>query len=83
VGEALAAIEEDGADVIMFSCSGLYWLRPFVKRRLDEIGWDVPVIEGYSASIALAKTMVDLGVDVSGLVYPRDRPRRWRRKRTF
>jgi Asp/Glu/hydantoin racemase len=83
VGEALAAIEEDGADVIAFSCSGLYWLRPFVQRRLDEIGWDVPVIEGYSASIALAKAMVDLGVDVSGLVYPRDRPRRWRRKRTF
>jgi Asp/Glu/hydantoin racemase len=83
VAEAVAAVEDDGADVIMFSCSGLYWLRPFVQQRLDEIGWDVPVIEGYSTSIALAKTMVDLGVDVSGLVYPRDRPRQWRRKRTF
>jgi Asp/Glu/hydantoin racemase len=83
VGEAVAAIEEDGADVVFFSCSGLYWLRPFVQQRLDEIGWEVPVLDGYSTSIAVAKALVDLGVDASGLVYPRDRPRQWRRKRTF
>lgn len=83
VTAALEAIEEDGADVIIFSCSGTFWLRPFVQRRLDELGWEVPVLDGLSTSIALAKTMVDLGVDASGLVYPGDRPKQWRRKRTF
>jgi len=80
---AVAAIEEDGADVIFFSCSGMFWLRPFVEKRLHELGWEVPVLDGLSTSIVLAKAMVDLGVDASGLVYPGDRPRRWRPKRTF
>ncbi|KAA9160076.1 hypothetical protein FPZ12_018465 [Amycolatopsis acidicola] len=80
---AVAAIEEDGADVIIFSCSGTFWLRPFVEKRLHEIGWEVPVLDGLSTSLALAKAMVDLGVDASGLVYPGDRPRRRRVRRTF
>jgi allantoin racemase len=83
VSEAVAAIEEDGADVITFGCSGLFWLRPLVQQRLDELGWDVPVLDGYTTSLAMAKTLIDLRVDVSGLVYPVDRPTRWRRKRTF
>jgi len=81
--EAEAAIEEDGAEVITFGCSAMFWLRPFVEQRLREIGWEMPVLEGYSCSIALAKAMVDLGVDVSGLLLPSDRPRKWRRKKVF
>jgi allantoin racemase len=83
VREAVAAIEEDGAEVIIFGCSGTFWLQPFLKKRLNDMGWDVPVLEGYSCSIALAKLMVDLGVDASGLTFPGDRPKRWRRKKTF
>lgn len=83
VKEAEAAIEEDGAEVITFGCSAMFWLRPFVEQRLREIGWEMPVLEGYSCSIALAKAMVDLGVDVSGLLLPSDRPRKWRRKKVF
>ena len=58
---AAAAIEEDGAEVITFGCSGTFWLQPFVKEGLLELGWDVPVLEGYSTAIAQAKLMVDLG----------------------
>lgn len=83
VTEALAAIEEDGADVITFGCSGAFWLRPIVQARLTQLGWDIPVLDGFSASLALARMMVDLRVDASGLVFPPDRPARWRRKRTF
>ena len=83
VQEAVAAIEEDGAEVITFGCSGLFWLQPFVKKRLNDMGWDVPVLEGYSCSIVLAKAMIDLGVDVSGLYLPSDRPKKWRRKKVF
>jgi Asp/Glu/hydantoin racemase len=83
VAAAVAAIEEDGAEVITFGCSGAFWLQPFVERRLGEIGWEVPVLEGYRCAISLAKMMVDLGVDASGLMFPGDRPKRWRKKKTF
>jgi Asp/Glu/hydantoin racemase len=83
VREAILAIEEDGAEVITLGCSATFWLRPFLEKRLNEEGWDVPVLDGYSASIALVKLMIDLGVDASGLMFPDDRPRRSRRKKTF
>ena len=83
VQEAVAAIEEDGAEVITFGCSGTFWLQPFVQKRLNEMGWDVPVLEGYSCSIVLAKAMVDLGITASGLLFPSDRPKKWRRKKVF
>ena len=83
VEEAVAAIEEDGAEVITFGCSASFWLRPFVEKRLNEIGWEIPVIEGYSCAIELAKAMVNLGISTSGLMLPADRPKKWRRKKTF
>ena len=83
VAAAVAAIEEDGAEVIMFGCSGGFWLQPFVEKRLAEMGWEVPVLEGYRCAITMAKMMVDLGVDASGLMFPGDRPKQWRRKKTF
>lgn len=83
IGEAVAAIEEDGAEVLTFGCSALFWMQPIPQKRLNEMGWEVPVLEGYSCAIALAKTMVSLGVDASGLAFPSDHPRRWRRKKVF
>jgi allantoin racemase len=81
--EAVAAIEEDGAEVITFGCSATFWLQPFLQKRLNEMGWEVPVLEGYSCSIELAKLMVSLGINASGLTFPSDRPKKWRRKRIF
>lgn len=83
VAAAVASIEEDGAEVITFGCSGTFWLRPYVEEALHEMGWDVPVLEGYSAAIAACKLFIDLGVSVSGLQFPSDRPKKWRRKKTF
>jgi Asp/Glu/hydantoin racemase len=81
--EAIAAIEEDGADVITFGCSALFWLKPILQKRLQELGWEVPVLEGYSCAITLCKAMVDLKIDASGLVYPSAHPKKWRRKKLF
>lgn len=83
VREAVAAIEEDGAEVITFGCSDVFWIQSFLQKRLKEMGWEAPVLEGYSCAIALAKLFVDLGVDASGLAFPSDRPKQWRRKKTF
>ena len=83
VTEAVAAIEEDGAEVITFGCSATFWMCPFLQERLAAIGWEVPVLEGYSCAIALAKTMVNLGLNASGLAFPSDHPRKWRRAKRF
>ena len=61
----------------------MFWLQPFVQKGLNDLGWEVPVLEGYRCAITLAKAFVDLGVDASGLTFPGDRPRKWRRKKTF
>jgi allantoin racemase len=83
VAAAAAAIEEDGAEVITFGCSGTFWLQPFVREGLLELGWEVPVLEGYSTAITQAKLMVDLGVDASALLFPPDRPARIRHRKIF
>jgi len=83
VREAVVTIEEDGAEVITFGCSPTYWLQSFVLKRLNEMDWEIPVLEGYGCAIVMAKAMVNLGVDVSGLSLPSDRPKKWRRKKIF
>jgi Asp/Glu/hydantoin racemase len=81
VTEAVAAIEEDGADCFILGCSAAYWLQAPLQQRLAELGWDVPVLEGYGAAVAQAKMLVGLGVDASGLAFPADPPRRTRRRK--
>ncbi|MBX6374817.1 MAG: hypothetical protein IRZ13_11360 [Acetobacteraceae bacterium] len=81
VAESVAAIEEDGAEVLILGCSGAYWLQAPLQRRLAELGWDVPVLEGYRCAIEMAKTLVNLRVDVSGLAFPHDPPKRFRRRK--
>ena len=83
VEEAVCAIEEDGAEALIFGCSATYWLKPFLEKSLNEMGWEVPVLEGYGCAIVLLKAMVGLGVNVSGLMLPGDNPKKWRRKKVF
>lgn len=83
VKEAVAAIQEDGAEVITFGCSDVFWLQSFLEKRLKDMGWEIPVLEGYSSAITLARLFVDLGVDASGLQFPTDHPKQWRRKKVF
>ena len=76
VDQAEAAIVEDGAEVITLGCSMVFWLQPHIRDGLKKRGWDVPVLEGYTASIELAKLMVNLGVNASGITYMGARPPR-------
>lgn len=83
VAEAEAAIEQDGAETIILGCSAIYWMRPYLERRLHALGWEIPVLEGYRAAIEMAKLLANLDLSVSGLAYPRDDARRSRRRKTF
>jgi allantoin racemase len=81
VEQSLVAIEEDGAEVLMLGCSAAFWMRPLLQQRLTALGWEVPVLEGYRCAIEQAKLLVNLGVDASGLAFPIDHPKKWRRKK--
>ena len=35
VSEAVAAIEDDGAEVLTFGCSATFWMQPFLQQRLN------------------------------------------------
>jgi allantoin racemase len=83
VAESVAAIEEDGAEVLIIGCSAAYWLAPVLQQRLKAMGWEVPVLEGYRCAIEQAKLLVNLGVAASGLAFPSDRPTRWRRRKVI
>ena len=76
VDQAEKAIVEDGAEVITLGCSMTFFLQPHIRDGLRARGWDVPVLEGYTASIELAKLMVSLGVNASGITYMDARPQR-------
>lgn len=81
--ECMAAIEEDGAEVIMLGCSATFWMRPFLQKGLQDLGWNVPVLEGYSSAIEQLKLLADLNLAASSLAFPIDHPKKWRRKKTF
>ena len=72
--QAEAAIVEDGAEVITLGCSMTFFLKPHIEKGLKDRGWDVPVLEGYTSSIELAKLMVNLQVNASGITYMGARP---------
>ena len=76
VDQAEAAIMEDGAEVITLGCSMTFWLQPHIQAGLRARGWDVPVLEGYTAAIELAKLMVNLGLNASGITYQGARSQR-------
>jgi Asp/Glu/hydantoin racemase len=76
IDQAEAAIVEDGAEVITLGCSMTFFLQPFIRDGLRARGWDVPVLEGYTAAIELAKLMINLGVNASGITYMGVRPQR-------
>lgn len=76
IDQAELALRDDGAEAITFGCSGTFWLQPFVKKGLLERGWDVPVLEGFSAAIEHAKLLVNLGETASGITFMPDHPKR-------
>lgn len=60
VAAGRAAIERDGAEVLVLGCAGLGDLAPRVQRILG-----VPVIDPNAAALKLAETLVDLGLSHS------------------
>ncbi|MEM2704619.1 MAG: aspartate/glutamate racemase family protein [Candidatus Bathyarchaeia archaeon] len=70
VQEAVNAIDNDGADVITFGCTGLMWMQPHVQKRLKELGYDVPVLHSIKCAVEVAKALVNMKQTHSKMAFP-------------
>lgn len=68
--QALLAVEEDGADAIVFGCTGMLGSADAVRKGLLARGYDVPVIDPVPYAIRLAAALVGSGLSHSRITYP-------------
>ncbi|WP_328320679.1 aspartate/glutamate racemase family protein [Streptomyces sp. NBC_00388] len=72
VAQAEYAVNEDRAEVICLGCGGMAGLDEQIRRRTG-----VPVVDGVSAAVALAESLVRLGLSTSKVrTYAHPRPKR-------
>ena len=72
VNQCIAAVEQDGADSVILSCTPLQVLEDEVRMGFDEAGYqDVPLIGELSAAVAMAKAIVSMKLTHARLAYPR------------
>lgn len=75
--QAREAVEKDGADTLILGCTALSWLVPFVRQRLAERGFDVPVVEPIHAAVTLARSLVTMRLNHSRVAFPTNEPKAW------
>ena len=67
--EAIRAVEDDGADAIIFGCTGMLGCAEAVRQGLLARGYDVPVIDPIPWAIKMAASLVDAGLSHSKITY--------------
>ena len=69
---SLAAVKQDGADVIVMGCTGTgVDMAAVAEQRLqEELGYYVPVVDPVKATIVLAEGLVRTGMSHSKKAYP-------------
>ena len=67
--QALLAVEEDGADAIIFGCTGMLGCADAVHQGLLKHGYEVPVIDPVPATVRIAAAMVASGLSHSKVAY--------------
>ena len=64
-----AAVDEDGADTIMFGCTCMAPVGPEIAKRAQ-----VPVLESMRTGYKIVETMLSLGIRHSHQAYPKANP---------
>jgi allantoin racemase len=67
--QAILAVQQDKADVIVLGCTGFLGTAEAVTTQLKAAGVDVPVIDPAPTSIAIAQALVNLGFKHSERLY--------------
>ena len=68
--EAIAAVEQDHADVIVLGCTGFLGCAGAIRQALLAAGLDVPVIDPIPLAVHVADALVKTGLSHSKLTYP-------------
>jgi allantoin racemase len=69
--EAQLAVEEDGAHVMVFGCTGMIGAAQAVEQELAARGYpDVPVIDSMVWAVKLAEAIADMGLRHSKMSWP-------------
>lgn len=72
--EAIGAVKEDGAHVIVLGCTGMRRYAEKLSEKMKLYG--VPVVEPLSVAVNISATLVRLGLAQSKLSYPRPSEKR-------
>jgi allantoin racemase len=71
IEQAVKAVREDGAHVLIFGCTGMTGLDAAVKEGLRQVGIsDVPVIDPGILNLKMAEALADIGLTQSKRTYP-------------
>ncbi|MBW7835949.1 MAG: aspartate/glutamate racemase family protein [Sphingomonadales bacterium] len=70
VEESIAAVEQDGADIILIGCTAFFGCEKIVGKALLDKGHDIPVINPIRTTIAYVAGLLDLGLSHSRRTYP-------------
>lgn len=70
VQEGRKAVEEDGAEALIFGCTGLMGCAAGLRQGLLEQGIDVPVIDPIPTAVSMAAGLVRAGLTQSRMTYP-------------
>ena len=63
------AIEKDGVEVLVMGCTGIVGVREEMTGRLQERGYDVPVLEAAQCAVTLTELYARMGLYPSRLTY--------------
>lgn len=75
VEEAARAVREDGADTIVFGCTGMTGVARRVAEALRGQGFDVPVIDPAPAALKVCELLVDMRLSQSRRAFPPPAPK--------
>ena len=70
IEQATKAVAEDGADAIIFGCTGMFGWAETVRNGLLAAGHDVPVIDPVPTAIQVAAGLVEVKLSHSKSAYP-------------
>lgn len=74
--ESLAAIKEEGANVIALGCTGMAGIDKALMEELKKRGYDMPVIDPARAAVRWAEMLVKLGLSSSKMKYRLSPPKK-------
>lgn len=74
--QAVMAVEQDGADAIIFGCTGMLGCADAVREGLLAKGYDIPVIDPVPMAVRMATALIEAGLTHSKITYetPPDKP---------